>query len=135
MTFFFSLNNKKQDSLFFNKEKGCYRSILSVNFISKIQLKWLKKLICGHPVEDFSCHPHFRKQEYFFWPCKFQLDYYPSDKVVSSVIKWMHDCVAPPGTIFLNYHLPDIIHLITCCRCTSLCCWNSTKIEWKIQLT
>ena len=25
--------------------------------------------ICGRPGEDFSCHPHFRKQEYFsFWP-------------------------------------------------------------------
>ena len=29
----------------------------------------LKKLICGHPGEDFSRHPHFRKQEHFsFWP-------------------------------------------------------------------
>ena len=28
----------------------------------------LEKIICGRPREDFSCHPHFQKQEYFFWP-------------------------------------------------------------------
>ena len=29
-----------------------------------------KKKKCGRPSEDFSCHPRFRKQEYFFffWP-------------------------------------------------------------------
>ena len=28
----------------------------------------LEKIICGRPGEDFSCHKHFQKQEYFFWP-------------------------------------------------------------------
>ena len=29
--------------------------------------KSIKKNICGHPGEDFSRHPHFRKQEYLFF--------------------------------------------------------------------
>ena len=27
----------------------------------------LEKIICARPGEDFSCHPRFQKQEYFFW--------------------------------------------------------------------
>ena len=29
----------------------------------------LKKLICGRPGKDFSRHPHFRKQVFFFLAC------------------------------------------------------------------
>ena len=35
-----------------------------------IQKKKKEKKKCGRPSEDFSCHPRFLKQEYFFffWP-------------------------------------------------------------------
>lgn len=50
--------------------------------------------------------------------CKPQLDFYPSDKVLSSVTKKIYDRVTPPGTMYLNYHSPNAICLITCCRCS-----------------
>ena len=31
------------------------------------------KKIRGRPGEDFSGHPHFQKQEYFFWPKNSQI--------------------------------------------------------------
>ena len=32
----------------------------------------LKNQIWGRPGEDFSCHQHFRKQEYYFFGLTFQ---------------------------------------------------------------
>ena len=32
----------------------------------------MKKNFCGRPGEDFFRHPHFRKQEYYFFGLKFE---------------------------------------------------------------
>jgi len=49
--------------------------------------------------------------------CKFQSQFHPTDKVLSTVTKRLHDCVSPPGTVYLNCHTPNVIYLITCNRC------------------
>ena len=61
-----SLRTRKGKTLRFSTKKFCYSSSLSVNFILKIQLNWWKK-ICGCPGDDFSRHPHFWTQEYYFF--------------------------------------------------------------------
>ena len=53
-------NKQKQES---KKQKKLKKK---TEFLRKIDKKKKKK--CGRRVEDFSRHPHFRKQEYFFWP-------------------------------------------------------------------
>lgn len=50
--------------------------------------------------------------------CKFQLDFHACNKAVISVTKIMYDGVTPPGTMCLNWPLPNFIHLITCCSCS-----------------
>ena len=52
-------NKQKQES---KKQKKLKKK---TEFLRKIDKKKKK---CGRRVEDFSRHPHFRKQEYFFWP-------------------------------------------------------------------
>ena len=62
-TFLSSKNKKQQQKTRIKKSK---------------RSKWRKEISpvkkfeknCGRPGEDFSRHPHFRKQEYYiFWPC------------------------------------------------------------------
>ena len=53
-------NKRKQES---KKQKKLKKKR---EFLRKIDKKKKKK--CSRPVEDFSRHPHFRKEEYFFWP-------------------------------------------------------------------
>ena len=48
--------------------------------------------------------------------CRFQLDFFPTDKVVSSVTKRMYDCVTSPETMYLNCYRSNVIYLISCCR-------------------
>ena len=57
----------------------------------------LKLKACSNGINSnkFGCNPK---------NFKFQLDFYPSDKVVYSVTKRMYDCVTPPKTIYLNCH-------------------------------
>ena len=50
--------------------------------------------------------------------CKIQLDFYPFDKVVSSVTKVIYDCVTPAWIIYLNFYAPSVTYSITCCRCS-----------------
>ena len=49
--------------------------------------------------------------------CKFKYEFYPRDKMVSSVTKRSYDCIIPPGTISLNCHTSNVIYLITCEQC------------------
>ena len=49
--------------------------------------------------------------------CKFQSQFQPTDKILSTVTKRLHDCVSPPGTVYLNCHTSNVIYLITCNRC------------------
>ena len=49
--------------------------------------------------------------------CKFQLDFYPSDKVVSSITNRIYDCVTLAGTMYLNCHSVNVNYLINCCWC------------------
>ena len=59
-------NFKKQQT---NKQKKQESKKAKETREEKIYPKnWLKKWLCGRPGEDFSCHPHFWKQEFFFWP-------------------------------------------------------------------
>ena len=51
--------------------------------------------------------------------CKFQSQFQHTDKILSTVTKRLHDCVSPPGTIYLNCHTSNVIYLITCNRCYS----------------
>ena len=53
---FFFLKNKRQTSLFFNKEKYCYSNYLKISFIYKIQLKkkMIKKKHLQPPSPGFS---------------------------------------------------------------------------------
>ena len=49
--------------------------------------------------------------------CKFKFDFFPTDKILSTVTKRLFDCVIPPGTIYLDCHSPNVIYLLTCNRC------------------
>ena len=49
--------------------------------------------------------------------CKFQFDFFPSDKFFSSVTKRVYDIVIPPATSFLNCHSANTVYLITCNKC------------------
>ena len=51
----------------FNKEKCFQSSFLSVNFNQKNSTKLIKNFFCRRPSEDLFLHPHFRKQECYFF--------------------------------------------------------------------
>lgn len=43
--------------------------------------------------------------------CRFQLDFYPTDKVVSSVTKKIYDCVRSPETMYLNCYRSNVMYI------------------------
>ena len=49
--------------------------------------------------------------------CKFQFDFLPSDRILSSSTKRFYDCVIVPGTVYLDCHSANVIYLITCTKC------------------
>ena len=44
--------------------------------------------------------------------CKSQFGFYPSDNVISFVIKKIYDFVTPPVTMYLNCHSPYIFNYL-----------------------
>ena len=64
---FFPSENKRQGSLFLDKEKCCQGSFFKCKLYLKNSIKLIKKYFCGIPGEDLFLHPRFRKQEYYFF--------------------------------------------------------------------
>ena len=60
----------------------------------------LKKQVCGCSGEDFSCHPHFQKQEYYiFWlKCGVQVDCKCMEFVTAD---W---CIKPTAPTLTHQH-------------------------------
>ena len=52
---------------------------------------------------------------------KFQLAFYPSDKIVNITRKRVLVSILPLGTLALNCHSADVIYLITCSNCYLQC--------------
>ena len=49
--------------------------------------------------------------------CKFQFDFLPSDRILSTSTKRFYDCIIVPGTVYLDCHSANVIYLITCSKC------------------
>ena len=65
---FFSVQTIKDRALCFSTKKVLLEQYFESKLCSKNSMKLVKRFFCGHPDEDFFCHTHFLKQEYyFFW--------------------------------------------------------------------
>ena len=62
--------------------------------------------------------------------CQMKNIFSAQDKLLSTAAKQILDCVTPSGIIYLDCHLPNIVYLIICSRCSTQ---YVAKIDQKIN--
>ena len=63
----FSLQKIKDGALCFSTKKSTVRVVFKYKRYLKNSVKLIKSFFCVRPGEDLFHHPHFRKQEYYFF--------------------------------------------------------------------